>query len=180
MALPEQERLPHAARIVSLLEDPVSAVRATACKALRALPEQKRVLQAARTVLLLEHSDLAVRLLALQSFQALPEQKRVPRAARIVSLLLEDPDLAVRFLALQAFQALPEQERVPHAARIVSLLEDSMQPWWRCEFLQSCCSRYSILRTQPCEPLRCERASSACFSFLMRASVCSAARTAVA
>ena len=166
-------------RILSRLENPNAAVRVAALRSFEALSEQDRVAHAGRIVSRLEDYDAAVRVVALQTFRLLPGQVRVPHAARIVSLL-EDPVAVVRAVALQSFQALPEQERVPHAARIVSLLEDSMQPWWRCDFLESCCARYSILRTQQCEPLRCERASSACFSFLMRAAVCSAARTAVA
>ena len=122
VAPPEQQRVPHAARIVALLEDPDADVRAAALQAFHALPEQQRVPHAARIVSLLEDPDANVRVAALQSIQALPEQEGVPHAGRIVSLL-EDPDAGVQVAALQAFHALPAQQRVPHATRIVSLLE---------------------------------------------------------
>ena len=40
-ALPEQERVAHAARIVLLLEDPYGSVQMAALKAFHALPEQE-------------------------------------------------------------------------------------------------------------------------------------------
>ena len=125
-ALPEQEGVPHAARIASLLEDPGADVRRAALQTFHALPEQQRVLHAARVVSLIEDPSFSVRMAALQAFQALPQQQRVPHAARIVSLLYR-PSADVRRAALQAFEALPPQQREPHAARIISLLKDPVE-----------------------------------------------------